>query len=989
MRDVKSEIRSNFAEVEESQEVASKSFNRVQLIDAETIKTFDRHDDNEINDCMEEIVSSLEANDDEVAGTFETGSKNEAEMQNTRLAKGTRRFRSAAKSVNMLQKTVQTISSLKPQVQEKFETFGLRQSNLKIFGAAKKVVLAQQMIKNASKNMLFEQLQSDLQQGSVVGGRAMFAIIKAQAIARKKLAAKKVSSAKLLEDKNHHLAAVLIVQKRWRELIIYRKSKEEKKAIANRASSQIASFWRGWHFRRYLKVYKTLFSKCVSNIQRLFRERMQRKLCRLANESRILNACLMIQKKFRQQRRDQQVLKKGAIFLEMLATEISNYASTNETISNHEQMLYLKKIIMYTPKSSRIAAGLIPEAGWSFVLNDVSSPKKHKTVSAVAAKFGLGFKAKPPARCMGITLKQLMIIFRPKKSSGKAMASINRTISTELGYLDLQNLGLSLVPPMASACKWINMLSLRNNLLIEIPSIIGIFKFLEDLRIQDNRIVTIHPDIGKCVCLKRILASNNNIRSLPDVFAGMTGLRLLSLKFNPLTEMPVSIGALAHCLNDCDFEEFKECTFPPRKVLRQGVAAAMGFLRKFYDATQPGTGYSLVANNSYLLDFPPCMLSFRNIMSIDVAFNLILVIPAFVWSLLNLNSINVDSNRISIISDELYHLTSLTRFSLCDNPVAVLPASIRCMPQLIDLRTKGCPLTSPPVSIAQSKYAGSRVRKYFDAIERSVDSQNISWTKLGMATFPADWKSSNLLVTLDVSNNSLTAIPGIVIKLLESLQVFKASRNNIATVCFELFANPAVKLIDLSENQITKLPEAASQCRSVSVLKLNNNLLTSLPAKSMNLESLTDLDLSNNGITSIQMHWALAPSLRKLKMNGNFLVDAISWNGAGQDVPPTQLLEFHDNRLKIIPLQLFMFLEVTNLDISLNALNKLPATMDVLTDLTSLRISSTNITTIPEQMSTLYAQTMHPLNCCNSISWYVQEQVDLSKCFKQHLFEDS
>jgi len=831
---------------------------------------------------------------------------------------------------------------------QKFQSFGQKHS--KAFqSAAKKVKIAASL----GKSTLFEKLQDDIEKGSETGGRAMFAILKAQGMARKMFANKVTLKAKLLREQMRYLVCVQTVQRRWRELVAYRKSKIERQAVANRASSQIASFWRGWHFRRYLQNYKKVFKKCVSNVQRLFRERMQRKMIRLIQESRMLKACLLLQRCFRQQHLDREVLKKGSILLEMLATEISNYASTNETISDHEQILYLRKIVMYTPKSSRIAAGLIPEPDWSFVLNDVISPKKYKRVSALAAKFGLGFTAKPPARCMGITLKQLMILFRPKKASGKVMASINRTISTALGYLDLQNLGLSLVPTMVSSCKWIKMLTLRNNLLVEIPSIIGIFTLLEDLRIQDNRIATIHPALSKCINLKRILASNNNLRSLPDVFSGMTELRLLSLKSNPLLEMPVSIGALINCLNDCDFAELKVCTFPPRKILRQGVSVAMPFLQKFFGATQPYTGYSLVANNCMLLEFPPCMLSFRYLKSIDVAFNSIAVIPAFVWSLLNLNSINIDSNRISIISEELRCLTNLTRFSLSDNPVSVLPASIRCMPQLIDLKTKGCPLTSPPVSIAQSKYAGPRVRKYFDAIERSVDNQSISWTKLGMATFPGDWKSSNMLVNLDVSNNALTTVPGSVMKLLESLQVFKASRNYITTVCFELFASPAVKLIDLSENQIIKLPEAASQCRSVAVLLLNNNLLTILPTKNMNLESLTELNLSNNCLTSLQMHWALAPSLRKLKMNGNLLTDAQTWNGAGQDTPPTRTLEFHDNRFKVIPLQVFMFLEVTDLDISLNAIKKLPITIEMLTELTSLRISSTAISTIPDQFSTL------------------------------------
>jgi Leucine-rich repeat (LRR) protein len=88
-------------------------------------------------------------------------------------------------------------------------------------------------------------------------------------------------------------------------------------------------------------------------------------------------------------------------------------------------------------------------------------------------------------------------------------------------------------------------------------------------------------------------------------------------------------------------------------------------------------------------------------------------------------------------------------------------------------------------------------------------------------------------------------------------------------------------------------------------------------------------------------------------MNGNLLTDAQSWNGAGQDTPPTRTLEFHDNYFKLIPLQVFMFIDVTDLDISKNAIKKLPISIEMLTELKSLRISSTNISTIPYELSTL------------------------------------
>jgi Leucine-rich repeat (LRR) protein len=156
----------------------------------------------------------------------------------------------------------------------------------------------------------------------------------------------------------------------------------------------------------------------------------------------------------------------------------------------------------------------------------------------------------------------------------------------------------------------------------------------------------------------------------------------------------------------------------------------------------------------------------------------------------------------------------------------------------------------------------------------------------------------------------------------------------------------------------------------------------------MNLESLTELDLSNNCLTSVQMHWVLAPSLRNLKMNGNHLVDAQSWNGAGQETPHARLLEFHDNCFKLIPMQVFMFLEVTDLDISMNSINKLPITIKMLTELTSLRVSSTNLSTMPAELSTLYVSIVYPVNCHDLLTIF-QEKVDLSECLKQQLFENS
>jgi Leucine-rich repeat (LRR) protein len=103
--------------------------------------------------------------------------------------------------------------------------------------------------------------------------------------------------------------------------------------------------------------------------------------------------------------------------------------------------------------------------------------------------------------------------------------------------------------------------------------------------------------------------------------------------------------------------------------------------------------------------------------------------------------------------------------------------------------------------------------------------------------------SQNLL---DLSNQGLTKIPENIFKQT-NLEELNVSYNNLTgAVQGEIRFLQKLKVLNLSNNQMTGVPAEIGQLANLEVLDLSNNQLTGLPNELGNLKKLKTLNISGN-----------------------------------------------------------------------------------------------------------------------------------------------
>lgn len=123
--------------------------------------------------------------------------------------------------------------------------------------------------------------------------------------------------------------------------------------------------------------------------------------------------------------------------------------------------------------------------------------------------------------------------------------------------------------------------------------------------------------------------------------------------------------------------------------------------------------------------------------------------------------------------------------------------------------------------------------------------------------------------------------------------------------------------IDLSNQNLTKIPEDIFELKNLKKLILRNNKIKMIPQEIEKLKKLETLDLSGNNINNF---YSKVCTLKKLK-----------------------ILNLNNNKIKTIPIQIKQLTNLLSLHFSNNSISKLPTEIFYLENLRELDISNNNI----------------------------------------------
>ncbi len=121
-------------------------------------------------------------------------------------------------------------------------------------------------------------------------------------------------------------------------------------------------------------------------------------------------------------------------------------------------------------------------------------------------------------------------------------------------------------------------------------------------------------------------------------------------------------------------------------------------------------------------------------------------------------------------------------------------------------------------------------------------------------------------MTQEILNNENEAeVP--VVKTSNSLDL---SNQNLTRLPDSLFSSTNLEELNISNNKLTgALPGEIRHLKNLKILNISNNMMTGIPAEVGQLSKLEILDLSNNQFTGLPYELGNLKSLKILKLSGN------------------------------------------------------------------------------------------------------------------------
>ena len=176
------------------------------------------------------------------------------------------------------------------------------------------------------------------------------------------------------------------------------------------------------------------------------------------------------------------------------------------------------------------------------------------------------------------------------------------------------------------------------------------------------------------------------------------------------------------------------------------------------------------------------------------------------------------------------------------------------------------------------------------------------------------------------------------------------SDRNISQLPDEIGGLANLKGLDLDNNQLTALPESIAHLANLQTLNLNNNQLTALPESIAHLANLQWLDLVNNQLTALPESIAHLANLQWLDLDNNQLT-ALPESIA--QLANLQTLFLGRNRLTTLPESIAQLANLQVLDLDNNQQTTLPESIAHLANLQTLYLARNQLRTLPNSLAAL------------------------------------
>ncbi|TNN56812.1 Protein flightless-1 [Liparis tanakae] len=266
------------------------------------------------------------------------------------------------------------------------------------------------------------------------------------------------------------------------------------------------------------------------------------------------------------------------------------------------------------------------------------------------------------------------------------------------------------------------------------------------------------------------------------------------------------------------------------------------------------------ANNLKNSGVPDDIFQLDDLSVLDLSYNQLSEIPRDLENSRNMLVLNLSHNGIDAIPNQLFiNLTDLLYLDLSDNKLDSLPPQMR---RLVHLQT--LTLNNNPLMHAQLRQLPAMV---------ALQTLHLRNTQRTQSNMPTSLEGLTHLADVDLSCNDLTRLPEC-LYTLSSLKRLNLSSNQISELSLCIDQWTQLETLNLSRNQLTSLPSAICKLAKLKKLYVNSNKLDfdGVPPGVGKLSNLTEFMAANNNLELIPEGLCRCGKLKKLVLNKNRLV---------------------------------------------------------------------------------------------------------------------
>jgi Leucine-rich repeat (LRR) protein len=349
-----------------------------------------------------------------------------------------------------------------------------------------------------------------------------------------------------------------------------------------------------------------------------------------------------------------------------------------------------------------------------------------------------------------------------------------------------------------------------------------LIKSMTSLNFSGNHLKELTEGMQFASCIQEMNISHNLLTSL-DTLSGImwniSTLVSLNCSHNFMTTMQECV------INSKSLEEidFSYCKIRYGFTIRQRYSTLVHL--RILDISGNG-----------LEDFPESLCHFPSLTALKATNNVLESLPEQFCSLTSIRTLDFEHNRIAWLPSALDNFKDLKCLNLLNNPIREIPDRLGSCEQLLPHGIlvnidEGTTVEHPPPDI--TKHGMDYVHSFMKSQWRAMTQGFLELVDKKLSVVPPiHWQDFSQLNTLNLSRNNLTKLP-VKIGSLTSLTILNLSYNKFEALSQFLLHLRHLTLLDLSHNHVSEVPFVIGKLLSVKVFYLNSNRLRLLSRSTM------------------------------------------------------------------------------------------------------------------------------------------------------------